>query len=169
MDEQMSDREATIARYADGPRQLEAAIAGLSEGELDLAEGDDTWTIRQIVHHVVDGDDIWKVFIKRALGNPGGKFDLQWYWEMPQDEWAKRWAYASREIDPSLALFRANRAHIVQLLETMPAVWEQSLLVRWPNGEEQKVSVAWVVEMQARHVPGHVDDIRRARLALLAD
>ncbi|GAH29566.1 unnamed protein product, partial [marine sediment metagenome] len=95
MDEQMSNREDTIARYADGPFQVETAIAGLSEGDLDIAESDDNWTIRQIVHHVVDGDDIWKVFIKRAIGNPGGKFDLQWYWEVPQNEWVKRWAYAS--------------------------------------------------------------------------
>jgi hypothetical protein len=105
----------------------------------------------------------WKVFIKRALGNLGGKFDLQWYWEMPQDEWVKSWDYAGREIEPSLALFRANRGHIVQLLEHMPEVWERSLLVRWPNGEEQEVGVAWVVKMQAKHVPGHLDDIRRAQ------
>lgn len=163
MDEQLSDREAIIARYADGPNQLETAIAGLSEGELDIAESDGTWTIRQIVHHVADGDDIWKVFIKRAIGNPRGKFDLQWYWAMPQDEWAKSWAYASREIGSSLALFRASRGHIVQLLEHMPEVWERSLLVRWPNEEEQEVKVAWVVKMQAEHMPGHVDDIQRAR------
>jgi hypothetical protein len=99
MDEQLSDRKAIIARYAAGPNQLETAIAGLSEGELDIAESDGTWTIRQIVHHIADGDDIWKVFIKRAIGNPGGKFDLQWYWAMPQDEWVKSWAYASREMD----------------------------------------------------------------------
>jgi len=163
MGEQMRNREAIVARYADGPVHVEAAIAGLSEGELDIAQSDDAWTIRQIVHHIVDGDDIWKVFIKRAIGNPGGKFDLQWYWAMPQDEWVKSWAYASREIEPSLALFHASRGHIVQLLESMPAAWERSLVVRWPNGEEQKVSVAWVVEMQAQHVPGHLDDIRRAR------
>ena len=50
--------EATIARYADGPNQLETAIVGLSEEELDIAESDGSWTIRQIVHHVADGDDI---------------------------------------------------------------------------------------------------------------
>jgi uncharacterized damage-inducible protein DinB len=144
---------------------LAAALAGLSEGALDIAERDDTWTIRQLVHHIVDGDDIWKVFIKRAIGNPGGTFDLQWYWEMPQDEWVESWAYASREIEPSLALFRANRGHIVQLLAHVPEAWEQSLLVRWPNGVQQQVSVASVVEMQARHVTGHLDDIRRARQA----
>jgi hypothetical protein len=163
MDEQMGNREAIMASYADGPNQLEAAIAGLSEGELDLAESAHTWTIRQIVHHVADGDDLWKAFIKRAIGTPGGNFDLQWYWQMPQGEWAKSWAYASREIGPSLGLFRANRAQIVQLLEHMPKAWEQSLLVRWSDGEEEQVSVAWVVDMQAQHVLGHVDDIRRAR------
>jgi uncharacterized damage-inducible protein DinB len=163
MDDQPSDREAIIARYADGPNQLETAIAGLSERELDIAESDGTWTIRQIVHHVADGDDIWKGFIKRAIGNPGGKFDLQWYWAMPQGKWVKSWAYASREIGPSLALFRASRGHIVQLLEQMPEAWERGLLVRWPDEEEEEVKVAWVVEMQAQHVPGHVDDIRRAR------
>ncbi len=163
MDEQLSDREAIIASYADGPNQLEAAIAGLSERELDIAERDGTWTIRQIVHHVADGDDIWKVFIKRAIGNPGGEFDLGWYWAMPQDEWVKSWAYAGREIGPSLALFRASRGHIVQLLEHIPEAWERSLLVRWSEGEQQEVKVGWVVKMQAEHVPGHVDDIRRAR------
>ena len=142
MGEQTNDREAVIARYADGPNQLESAIAGLSAGELDAAESDDVWTIRQIVHHVVDGDDIWKAFVKQAAGNPGSKFDLQWYWEIPQDEWVQSWAYASRAIEPSLALFRANREHIVQLLEHTPETWEHSLLVRWPHGEEQNVRVA---------------------------
>ncbi len=165
MNEQMNNQETIIAEYAAGPNQLETALAGLSEGELDIAESDDTWTIRQIVHHVADGDDIWKVFIKRAIGNPGGKFDLAWYWEMPQDEWVKSWAYASREIEPSLALFRSNRGHIVQFLEHMPQAWERSLFIRWSNGEEQEVSVAWVVEMQAQHVIGHLDDIRKARQA----
>ena len=163
MNDHLSNRESIIAGYADGPNQLETTIAGLSEGELDIAERDDSWTIRQIVHHVVDGDDLWKVFIKRAIGNPGGRFDLQWYWEMPQDEWVKRWTYADREIGPSLALFRASRGHIVQLLEHMPASWERSLLVRWPNEQEQEVKLGWVVKMQADHVPGHVEDIRRAR------
>ncbi len=162
MDDQARDQEAMLARYADGPRQLEAAIAELSEDELDVAQSEDAWTIRQIVHHVVDGDDIWKVFIKRAIGNTGGEFDLAWYWEMPQDEWVKSWRYASRAIEPSLALFHSNRGHIVQLLECMPKAWERSIPIRWPNGEKQDVSIGWVVEMQARHVIGHLEDIRNA-------
>jgi hypothetical protein len=82
---------------------------------------------------------------------------------MPQGVWAERWAYARRGIEPSLALFRSNRGHTRQLLTQLPQAWEQNLYIRWPSGEEQEVSVAWVVEMQAGHVAGHVDDIRRAR------
>lgn len=163
MDNQASNRAETVARYADGPEQLEAAIAGLSDSNLDIAERGDTWTVRQIVHHIADGDALWKMFIQRAVGSSGGEFDLSWYWQMRQDEWAERWAYARREVGPSLALFRANRRHAVQLLAQLPQAWGQSLYITWPNGEEQDVTVAWVVEMQAGHVTGHVDDIRRAR------
>ena len=98
MVEQLNDQEEIIAMYAGGPNQLETAITGLSEGDLDIAQSEGAWTIRQIVHHVADGDDIWKIFIKRTIGNPGGLFDLDWYRSIPQDEWVKRWSYAHREI-----------------------------------------------------------------------
>jgi uncharacterized damage-inducible protein DinB len=108
MSEQVSSRNEVLEDYADGPNRLEAAIAGLPETGLDVALSSDSWTIRQIVHHVADGDDIWKVFIKRAIGNPEGEFTLEWYWQIPQDEWAEHWAYGRRAIEPSLALFRAS-------------------------------------------------------------
>jgi hypothetical protein len=163
MTEQPRDPEAILARYADGPSQLEAAVAGLAEEELDLAQSADTWTIRQIVHHVVDGDDIWKIGIKAALGNSAGTFTLQWYWDRPQDEWVKSWDYAGRDIEPSLALFRANRRHTVQLLRRIPDAWEGSMSIEWPNGQKEQIAVGYIVEMQAGHVLSHVEDIRTIR------
>jgi hypothetical protein len=152
--------ENSILNYAAGPQRLEAVLAGLSEAELDTALSNDSWTIRQIVHHIADGDDIWKGFIKMAMGNPQAEFTLEWYWRLPQVTWAQEWAYASRPIEPSLGLLCANRAHVVQLLECIPGAWEKSLLVHWPNGEEQTISVGWVVELQTRHLEGHIEDIR---------
>jgi len=164
MSDQGRNQSDILASYAAGPDRLEAAIAGLFGADLDLALNEDNWSIRQIVHHIADGDDLWKGFVKRAIGDPVGEFTLAWYWQMPQDEWARRWAYQERAIEPSLALFRANRAHIVQLLAHRPEAWSNSLLIRWP-GEEAQTSVGWVVAMQARHIDGHVDDIRRIRAA----
>jgi len=165
MNDQAGNQSDVLASYAAGPDRLEAAIAGLSAADLDLALGSDSWSIRHIVHHIADGDDIWKEFVKRAVGNPAGEFTLAWYWHIPQDEWAGRWAYRERAIQPSLALFRASRAHVVQLLTHRPEAWSNNLLIRWPDGEEVQTSVEWVVAMQARHIDGHLDDIRRIREA----
>ena len=165
MTTQMTSQNQIITDYSDGPNLLEEAVSGLSEADLDIAPSNDSWTIRKIVHHIADGDDIWKSFIKQAIGNPGGEFILEWYWQIPQDEWAERWDYEERVIGPSLVMFRANRGHIVQLLEQSSEVMEKSLRIRWPNRGEQNVSVRWVVEMQTQHVEEHVGDIRRIREA----
>jgi uncharacterized damage-inducible protein DinB len=164
MTNQERSREAILDRYGDGPAQLESAISGLEEPELDLARSTGSWSIRQIVHHVADGDDIWKIAIKAALGNSGATWSLLWYWDKPQDEWAEGWAYAGRGIESSLALFRANRRHTVQLLAQIPDAWERCIFLQQPDGEERsQETVGDMVEGQADHVYGHIDDIRRIR------
>jgi uncharacterized damage-inducible protein DinB len=165
MTEHIKDPNAILARYADGPAQLEAALAGLGEADLDVALTDDAWTIRQIVHHIVDGDDLWKAAIKAALGNSRKLFSYLWYWDIPQDTWAESWSYAGRAIEPSLALFRANRGHIVQLLQTIPAAWGRYTLITLPDGEKKPATISYVVEMQTSHVTHHVADIRQIRQA----
>src|SRR5512140_2279707 len=103
MTEQVDDSEAILALYAEGPTQLDAILTDLTESELDLALTNGSWTIRQIVHHIVDGDDIWKICIKAALSNSEGLFSLQWYWDKPQTEWVENWKYANCSLEPSLA------------------------------------------------------------------
>lgn len=159
----MTDTQALLARYVEGPERLEAALAGLDGANLDVAEAPDSWPIRQIVHHIVDGDDLWSMCIKAALGDSRGLFSYLWYWEKPQDEWAEDWAYAGREIEPSLALFRANRDHISQLLRQIPGSWDKYAVLTLPDGEEKATSVRYVVEMQTRHVEGHIEDIQSIR------
>jgi hypothetical protein len=66
------------------------------------------------VHHITDGDDLWKTFIKQAISNLGSEFSLEWYWQMPQVDWAGEWTYEDRPIEPYLALLRANRNDIKQ-------------------------------------------------------
>ena len=154
---------AIIARFADGPAQLEQALAGLRDADLDAPPGQGGWTIRQIVHHIADGDDLWKVCIKAALGNEQGEFTLEWYWVLPQDTWADRWGYASRPIDESLALFKASRAHVLQLLAHVPNGWGRSIAFRRPTGETTRITVSAVVEMQADHLRHHVRRILAIR------
>ena len=163
MNAQLSGHEETIANYGNCPSQLEAALLGLSEINLDLGIHAEGWSIREIIHHIADGDDMWKMFIKQAIGNPDSEFFLNWYWHVPQDAWAKSWNYTERLIEPSLALFRANRSHIVQLLRSTPGAMEKRLRVRWPKIGEREVRVASVVEGQTHHAREHIAEIGNIR------
>ncbi len=165
MSNQTDTSKTLLAQYAEGPALLKSALAGLSESDLDLALTADSWSIRQIVHHLADGDDLWKICTKAALGNNEGLFSLQWYWDKPQMEWVESWKYSSRSIKSSLALLRANRQHIVDLVGQIPGGCEKSIRLRWPDGKEERVTVADVLEMQTRHVAGHIQDIQLIRQA----
>lgn len=154
-----------LARYAAGPVLLQNAIQGLDGAQLDLTLTPDSWSIRQLIHHIADGDYLWKEFLLRAAGDPEREFSLEWYWCLPQDEWVKRWSYAERDIAHSLALLEANRQHTLDLLEQIPWLWEKSLLIPTRQGGQERVTVGEIVAMQARHVEGHVEDVRQIRQA----
>lgn len=154
------DRDGTIARYREGPALLERTVGSLRDADLDAMPSGGGWTIRQIVHHIVDGDDIWKLCIKIAIGNEQGEFGLEWYSAQPQDVWAECWAYSRRPVDVSLSLFSAIRRHVLQLLESVPDAWNRFVVVRTKDGEAERVAVGFVIQMQADHVFHHVDRIR---------
>jgi DinB superfamily len=160
------DREREqLALFASGPARLRAALDGLDEAGLDAAPAEGGWSIRQIVHHVVDGDQLWTVGLKAALGDEQVVFELPWYWAISQDSWAERWCYAGRGVAPALDLFEANRQHVVQLMEEIPGAWDRRALVRWPGEEPMPFRAAEVIEMQAGHTLDHTQGIAAIRQA----
>ena len=154
------DRLGVMARYREGPALLEEAVMNLTDADLDATPSGGGWTIRQIVHHVVDGDDIWKLGIKMALGNEQAEFALGWYWGMSQQTWGDRWAYSRRSLGASLSLLKAIRTHVLQLLESVPDAWDRAVVVRERDGEMEQVPVGFVIQMQADHVLHHIKRIR---------
>jgi uncharacterized damage-inducible protein DinB len=135
----------------------------LDEAGLDARVSQDGWTVRQVVHHIVDGDDLWKLCIKSALGNEDGEFTLGWYRVQSQDVWADRWRYSARSVDVSLGLFRATRDHVLQLLKHVPDAWQRSIRVRTPDGQTERVTVGTVIQMQADHAVHHIGQIAAVR------
>ena len=161
MQQELTTPAAILARYAAGADELENAVAGLVEPSLDLARGSGKWTIRQIVHHVVDGDQLCSTWIRAAIAHPGCTIALDWY---NQEIWAQTLYYPGRAIAPALALLRANRAVIGELVAHFPYAWERSVLTTWPDqpdGYERAVGSTLLI--QACHVPWHVKQIRETR------
>jgi len=156
--------ESLLERYLQLPKRLEAAIAGLSEADLDLSLGTG-WSIRAYVIHTVEGELIWQLNLRAILGRDGIEFPIQWYFGLPQEEWATCWAYQKRALEPSLALFRGSTASLVDLLRNIaPEAWEHSGRVTWPgNDKETQLSVRDILLIHIRHMDQHTADIRAIR------
>jgi len=151
--------EVALKRFVEGPPILERTLADLQADEFDQQPADGAWTIRQIVHHIVDGDDIWKTGIKIALGSDQAEFTLAWYWTRTQREWADSWSYSRRSLAESLDLLKANRNHIAQLLSMTPDSWTRSVSVRDSKGTLELITVGFIVEMQTEHLLHHLNRI----------
>jgi len=150
----------TLARYAACPDELEAALADLPAHELDLRPTPDEWSIRQIVHHIADGDDLWSMALKAALARSGFLYSQEWY--NTDNAIAEPLDYAGRAVEPSLALFRAHRAHITQLMQHLPGAWERFIFFRWPsNPAEEQITAGNIIRWQARHAEDHIEQICR--------
>lgn len=151
-----------LVRYVALPDKLEAALAGLAEADLELARSAEKWTIRQIVHHIVDADEVTKVIIKAALGNSGCTFGLEWY--DLKNSWVPILNYASRPVAPALALFRANHRDLEALLNHLPEAWERYVMLkRDANSELRKITVGQLIQTQTAHAFHHIEQIRATR------
>lgn len=163
-------QEETLALFRQGPVALDEALAGLSEGDLDLTpvasadQGDESgWTIRQIVRHLADGDDLWRTRLLVALLSP----DLVYHnWYRGNDVMADRLLYATLPLEPALALLRAGRAYTLQLVNDIPGAWERRLtMTEFGRTEPETLSVGAIVRTLSDHALEHVEEIRAIRQA----
>jgi hypothetical protein len=131
-------------------------LAGLTEADLDRSIAPGAWTMRQIVHHLADGESVWSLYLRMALGVPGASAQLDWY--PGNDEWARALDYAGRPIEAPVALFRAQRRYTAHLLEHMGQRWEQCVLV---GGQPMRVvDIACLLTV---HAAEHVAEICKIR------
>jgi hypothetical protein len=148
------------------PDRLESAVTGLDEASLDLGLSTG-WTIREYVHHTVEGGLLWQMFLRAITGTSGIEIPIQWYFALSQEDWGERWAFGKRDIGPTLALGRGSIASLVELLRNLPAEkWDHYGRVTWPgNDKESCITVAEIIQMQIRHMDQHCEDIQSIRAA----
>jgi hypothetical protein len=163
MFDQIQNPEELMAAYNAGPEQLEEALKGLSETQLDLSRTDGKWTIRQIVHHIVDAEDFWETIIKAALGNTGCTYDISWY--IPDNICAGPLDYAHRPIRKAVQLFNAQRGFVADMVTHLPNAGERRVRVT-PLSAEYKDKIFTLNEMlnwQILHLDIHIKQILETR------
>ena len=147
-------RAELIARYADGPAQVAAALDGVTDDELDRRPAPGEWTAREIVHHLADSETNSYIRLRRLLAE-----DAPAIVGYDQDGWARRLHYDRRPIEPSLAVFEAVRAASSELLA---AVDDAAFDRAGTHDEHGAYSVSTWLAIYADHAHDHADQIRRA-------
>jgi DinB superfamily len=152
----MSDRvEDLIRSYAEGPRLLERAVAGLSQAELHFTPGPAHWSIHENVVHVADTDIVAAARMRYVIAEPGAILV-----SFEQTKWARAMDYRSQPLEQALTLLRAIRASTAEVLRHAPReAWEQTGI----NTEDGPQTLEWLVEHFADHVPYHLRTIAKRR------
>ena len=158
----MEEQKKILKNYSDGVQRLDSLLEGLSEDQLNLVRQEGKWSIRQIVHHIADAEEIWGLAIKTALGNTGCTFDLSWYKD--NNLCAEPLDYAHRPIATALESFRLNRRMVVEMMEYFPDSFEKHIyLTKDTMPEPKRFDLAGILGFQEVHLKMHLDQIRETR------
>ena len=148
-------RAARIDQIAQVPEALEAAVAGLTEAQLDTPYREGGWTPRQIVHHLADSH--MNAFTRFKLGvtedNPTIKPYNEKDWaEMPD----------ARVAPPtwSLSIIEGLHARWVQCLQSMDAAAFARTVM---HPERGPMTLGDMMQLYAWHGVHHVAQITALR------
>ncbi|WP_127585129.1 YfiT family bacillithiol transferase [Paenibacillus koleovorans] len=137
------------------PAQLRAAVAGLSEEQLDTPYRPDGWTVRQVVHHLADSHLNSYTRFKLALTEPNPTIK-------PYRE--ERWAElpdSRLPVEVSLTLLESLHIRWASLLRTLT---REELALTFAHPESgNTIRLNWNVGLYAWHGRHHIAHIASLR------
>ena len=148
------ERAKLVEAIRETPARMRAAVAGLTDAQLDTPYRDGGWTVRQVVHHVVDSHV--NAYCRFKLAATEDHPTIRTYEE-------KRWAeLPDTQLPPeaSLAILDALHARWVAFLDAVePTYFERTL--HYPGMGDVPVDVLLeIYGWHGRHHVAHVTGLR---------
>jgi uncharacterized damage-inducible protein DinB len=149
------ERRAGIATIAATPERLRAAVAGLSEAQLDTPYRPGGWTVRQVVHHIPDSH--MNAYIRFKLALTEEEPTIRGY---DQTAWAELPASRTAPVEGSLDLLTSLHESWVRMLTAInPEDWARTY--RHPESGTHKLD--GLLAVYAWHGPHHTAQITSLR------
>src|SRR5262245_22543213 len=149
------ERSQLIARYKEGNKRVTEALREITPEELDFKIAPDKWSCREVVQHLADSESISGHRLKRLLVEFSPY--IQGY---DQDEYARRFRYARRAIEPALEVFRCARQTTAELFDLMT---EEDWKRQGEHSDSGPYSVESWLKIYAAHAHQHAEQIQRNR------
>ena len=151
------ERQAMFADIAAAPAKMRAAVAGLTEEQLDTPYRDGGWTVRQVVHHVPDSH--LNAYCRLKLALTEEQPTIRAY---DESTWAKLDDSRLTPIEVSLTLLESLHARWMTLFRSMkPEDFRRTF--RHPE-HDGTPTLDWLVAMYSwhgRHHVGHITSLRQ--------
>lgn len=147
-----------IAKYEAGATAPGEAIRGLTARELlapPPAGSRGSWTIQQIIMHLMDSDLIASDRMKRIIAEDNPR--LIGY---DENRFAERLAYDELDATAACEIFRLNRVLTAALLRSLPP---EAFARTGEHNERGRLTLASLVHGYIRHLDHHMDFLREKR------
>jgi uncharacterized damage-inducible protein DinB len=141
---------------AGAPGDLRAAVAGLTAEQLDTAYREGSWTLRQVVHHLADGQ--MHFFLRFRKGLTEVEPPIQAY---DEKVWAELTDVKEAPVAYSLSILEGVHARWVALMQEMPYELFQERAVIHP--ERGRMTLADVLNYGAWHAAHHTAQVAACR------
>ena len=149
-----------LERFRRGPELVASVLTGAAGAEVDYKPSPEEWSVRQIVAHLADSEQVGCTRFRRVLAEPNPT--IEWY---DEKAWAEKLDYARRKYSFSLETFRRTRGENYELLKDLTEDAWQRPGVHSKNGP---MTLFDLLKMYAEHAEGHALQIRRVRDAYKA-
>ena len=144
-------RRSMIEQIAELPGKVRAAVAGLSEQQLDTPYREGGWTVRQVIHHLADSHLNAFVRFKLALTE-----DVPTVKTYQQQLWAELVDARTAPVEPSLAMLEGLHQRWVIMLRQMSAA---DFARQFQHPEHGVMKLERLLGMYAWHGRHHVAHI----------
>ncbi|HEU5374730.1 MAG TPA: DinB family protein [Ktedonobacteraceae bacterium] len=149
--------EELLSLYARSSDDVDEALRGLSDDDMSLALSDNTWNIRQIVHHICDTDILFGEHMKVALSASGATMES--HTPVGNERISVQPEYRERPVASSLAFSRAFHAYILDIVKYIPDAGEH--FIEDNNG--RKHTFNQFLHLSVGHTGEHIEEIQKIR------
>ncbi len=155
--ESKANRDKLIAQIRELPAKLKAAVNGLNQTQLSTPYREGGWTVRQVVHHLLDSH--MNAFVRMKLVLTEDHPTLKTY---RQEEWARLPDADEAPISLSLVALEGLHGRWIILLKSLAeSDWERTAF-HPDNGD---MSIDDLLRIYAAHGENHVSQISGLRNA----
>jgi uncharacterized damage-inducible protein DinB len=151
---------SAIDAYLEGINELRSMTRGLSTAQLNTRIGPGTWSIQEIVVHILDSDLIATHRMRRMVAE-----DMPLLVSYDENLFITHIPAADADVDEVLDLFEANRRFTARWMRSLAA---NAFTREGIHTQRGKVTVQFMLENYTKHIAHHMPfvDGKRAKLGV---